>query len=342
MTKKKILYNFLIVPLVILVSACLRAICVVVFILPYDFAPGGATGIGTMLEYATGFSSGYIMLFINIPLLIFSFFVIDKGFAIKSGICIVIYSLLIVLMQDLHLDQYISYKDGEPVLAAVASGVLGGIGLAMMLKIGGTTGGTDIIATYIQRKFSATHVSWFIYGLDAIVVFISAFVYKNGLNPVLLSLVEMFCLSMMSDVISSGFKTALKFEIITHDPEAVSHDIISNLHRGVTCVPAKGMYSGKEQSMLVCVIRKSQLSDFYEILKKYPDTFAYVTKTSEVMGLGFSRWTAIDNKLAEKESEKKLAAEAAAQAAATMDVDSKNSDIDTNIKTDDNVSDLGE
>lgn len=314
MRRNKALYNFAIVPLAILVSAFIRAICVTVFILPYNFAPGGATGIGTMIEYASTewfdskFSAGYVMLIVNTPLLIFAFFKIDKGFAIKSGICIIVYSLLIVLMQNLGWDKVISYVNGEPVLSACASGVLGGIGLTIMLKIGGSTGGTDIIATFIQRKFSATHVSWFIYGLDALVVFASAFVYQDGLTPILLSLVEMFCLSMMSDTISSGFKSALKFEIITHEPEKVSNDLISKLHRGVTCVPAKGMYSGKEQSMLICVIRKRQLSDFYEILRSYPDTFAYVTSTSEVMGLGFSRWAELDSTLTVLKHEKEAAA----------------------------------
>ena len=298
MTRKKAIYNFVWVPLAILVSGFLRAMCVLVFILPHNFAPGGATGIGTMVEYATDlagykFSSGYVMLIVNAPLLVFAFFKIDKGFAIKTGSCIIFYSLLIALLQSLGLDDKLNdvlhHYDIPSVLAACASGVLGGVGLSIMLRIGGSTGGTDIIATYIQRKFSATHVSWFIYGLDAVVVFVSAFVYKDGLTPILLSLVEMFCLSMMSDTISSGFKSAIKFEIITHDPEKLSDELITKLRRGVTCVPAKGMYSGKEQSLLICVIRKRQLSDFYEILKNYPDTFAYISSTSEVMGLGFSR-----------------------------------------------------
>ncbi|MCH5351412.1 MAG: YitT family protein [Clostridiales bacterium] len=326
MTKKKAIYNFVWVPLAIIVSGFLRAMCVLVFILPYNFAPGGATGIGTMVEYATvtfagfKFSAGYVMLIVNAPLLVFAFFKIDRGFAIKTGSCIIIYSLLIALLQHLGWDEALSkvlQNDGIPELSACASGVLGGVGLSIMLKIGGSTGGTDIIATYIQRKFSATHVSWFIYGLDAIVVFASAFVYRDGLTPILLSLVEMFCLSMMSDTISSGFKSALKFEIITHEPEAISNELITKLRRGVTCVPAKGMYSGKEQSMLICVIRKRQLSDFYAILNNYPDTFAYVSSTSEVMGLGFSRWAELDNTLKVIEHDKKAEAAAAANGAET-------------------------
>lgn len=279
--------NFVIVPLLILVSAIIRSVCVQVFTLPYNFAPGGSTGIGTMVEYKIPwFSAGWTILIVNVPLLILAFIFIGKSFALKSGISIALSSIGMVLMKQFNFPVY---ENGEPVLAAVAAGVLGGVSLAMMLKAGGSTGGTDIIAMFIQKKFSATNVAWFIYALDSVVVFVSAFVYKNGLTPVLMSLTEMFCYSMMSDVITTGFKTALKFEIVTTDPDALSRELIEKLGRGVTCLPAVGMYSRDEKSLLVCVIRKRQLSDFNKILQKYPETFAYVTNTSEVMGLGFNR-----------------------------------------------------
>ncbi len=286
MIKNKRLYNFVIVPAVVLIAGFIRSICVEVFTLPYNFAPGGATGIAAMVEYKTGFKAGWSILIVNAPLLIFAFICISKRFAITSGSSIAFSSVAMIIMDKYDFPVY---ENGEPVLAALAAGVLGGIALAMMLKVGGSTGGTDIVAVAIQRKFSATHVAWFIYGLDAIIVFVSAFIYKDGLTPVLMSLTEMFCLSMMSDVITSGFKTALKFEIVTKEPDKLSAELIDKLGRGVTCVPVRGMYSHDEKSMLICVIRKRQLSDFNAILKKYPDTFAYVSNTSEVMGLGFSR-----------------------------------------------------
>ena len=298
--RNKKVYNFVIVPLVILVSGFIRSVCIEVFTLPYNFAPGGSTGIATMVEYATGFSAGWTYLIVNAPLLIFAFFFIGKEFAVKSGAAIGVASLGMLLMSHFSFPVY---ENGEPVLAAAAAGVLGGVALTMMLRIGGSTGGSDIVAVFIQRKFSATNVAWFIYGIDAIIVFISAFVYMNGLTPVLMSLVEMFCLSMISDVIATGLKAAIKFEIITKNPEEISDDILKNLGRGVTCIPAKGMYSHDDKSLLICIIRKRQLSDFNALLKKYPDTFAYLSTTSEVIGLGFSRWAEIANKPAKKEKE---------------------------------------
>ncbi len=284
--KNKRFYNFVIVPFVILISGIIRTVCVEVFTLPYDFAPGGSTGIAAMVEYKTGFSAAWTTLIVNAPLLILAFFLISKDFAIKTGAAIGVASAGMLVFEKLDLKVY---ENGEPVLAALAAGCLGGVALAMMLKINGSTGGTDIVAMFIQKKFSATNVAWFIYMLDAIVVFVSAFIYENGLTPVLMSLVEMFCLASMSDVITSGLKTALKFEIITRQPEEISKELIEKLGRGVTCIDVTGMYSHDDKFLIVCVIRKRQLTEFNKILKKYPDTFAYITSASEVVGLGFSR-----------------------------------------------------
>lgn len=293
-SKNKKFFNFFVVPMGILIFSALRVVSVNMFIIPNNFASGGATGIGNMIEFATGFSSGWTILLVNVPLLILSFIFLNKSFAVKSAIAIAVSSAAMALLRD-PMKKF-AYT-GNPMLAALAAGVLGGVALAIMFKIGGSSGGSDIGAMFIQKKFAATNVSWFIYAIDAVVVLVSMFVYKDTygtegmalFTPVLLSLLQMFCSSMVCDVISTGFKSAIKFEIVTRDPEGLSRDIIERLGRGVTCVPVKGMYSHDDKFMLVCIIRKSQLADFNRILSHYPDTFAYITNTSEVMGNGFSR-----------------------------------------------------
>ncbi len=331
MVVNKRLYNFVIVPLVVLLSGFIRSVCVRVFITPYNFTPGGSTGIATLIEYATDgkFSAGWGYLIINAPLLVIAFIFIGKGFTLKTGMAIAIASVGMLLMDKYNFP---SYEGGEPVLAAAASGVLGGIGLALMLRIGGSTGGSDIIAVCIQKKLSATNVSWFIYGIDATIVFSSYFVINEGLTPVLMSLIEMFCLAMMGDVIMSGFKSALKYEIITKDPEALSQELLTKLKRGVTRVNVMGMYSHDEKYMLICIIRKHQLSDFNKILQQYPDTFAYLSNTREVMGLGFSRYEALAQNAGVGAS-----TAVTAQAVACSDtVDTGKTDSDGSGKEDDN------
>lgn len=293
-TKKRI-HNFVIVPVLITVAAFIRSICVHTFMLAFNFAPGGVTGIGTMIEYKTGFSTGYTNMIINAPLVILAFIFLSKSYAIKSTAAIGLASAGMVLMQKFDFPMYGRLAGGavdpaaEPVLAAVACGVLGGIGVAMMIKAGGSNGGTDILAAFIQRKFQATQITWFIMGLDGVVIFVSFFVYGNNLTPVLMSLTQQFCSAMMGDVILTGFKSAIKYEIITDDPETLSAEIIEKLGRSATKVNATGMYAHSDKALLICVIRKRQVTEFNKILKKYPNTFAYVSGTSEVFGKGFSR-----------------------------------------------------
>lgn len=271
----------------ILASSIVRAVSIQIFVVPNNFAPGGVTGLATILEHITGWNAGYFLVAINIPLLIIGWIFVNKRFALISGVAIILSSVLMVILEKMPIPQFSSAEQGtDQILPAIAGGILGGAGIAIMLKFGGSSGGTDILATIIQKRYSATNVTWFIFMLDSTVVVASAFVY-HALTPVLLAFVEMFASSKVTETILQGFKSAIKFEIITDHPEELSQEIISRLKRGVTMIPAKGMYTGEDRAMLVCVLRKRQMTLFRDILKKYPDAFAYVSGTSEVVGRGF-------------------------------------------------------
>ena len=291
--KNKKFYNCVFVPLMLLLAAGIRMFSVEIFIIPHNFAQGGVTGIATMIEYATGgaFSTGWTILIINVPLVILAFIFLSKGFAIKTGIATVLSSVGMVIMNKYvtELPPQFYIDEEHSILAAVASGALTGISFSLLIKIGASSGGTDIVGMFIQKRFKATNVVWFITGIDAAIILVSYFVYGNSLTPVLMSLTEKMVASIVGDTITSGFKSALKYEIITNQPEEVSKEIIEKLGRGVTMLHATGMYSHNERAMLICVIRKSQLAAFNRIMQSYPDTFAYLSKTSEVMGLGFNR-----------------------------------------------------
>lgn len=281
--------RYCIIGLIIIASAILRALSIHIFVVPNQFAPGGVTGIATMIENFTGLSSGIFIFAINMPLLIASFFLISKRFAIISAIGTVLQSGMLVvfdMIEDAFLANPIIYTE-NPALAAIAGGVLGGAGIGLMLKIGGSSGGTDIIATYIYKHFSATNISWFIFMLDSVVVVISFFIYQNNFTPVLLSFAEMYASAKASDLVVCGFKGAVKFEIITSSGEELSKELMARLHRGVTAIEAKGMYTGASKTMLVCLVRRSQISMFQKILAGYPDTFAYISSATDVIGQGF-------------------------------------------------------
>ena len=286
----------------VLVSGVLRALGIYIFVNPNNFAPGGTNGIAVLIEYATGFNSGYTLMLISVPLFFLAFFFIGKKEAIVSTVSFFITSVMLILVSLIeksigvqHLCPISGGADGgseriiHGLLGAVAGGIFLGIALAVMLKQCGTSGGTSILASIINKKFRNLSVSMLTSAFDAIVVFVSIFVYWGDnftsiIDPVLLALVSLFVTSKVCDAILQGFKTAYKFEIITSNPEELSQEIMQKLHRGVTCMAAEGMYSHKNKSMLICVIRKRQLAELQRIIRRYPDTFAYFTSTSEVYG----------------------------------------------------------
>ena len=289
--KKKRIRRIVIEPCMILAAAFIRSVCVRLFMTSEAlyFAPGGVTGIGTMIEYKTGFSTGYTNIIINFPLIIIAFIFLSRSYAVKSACAVGLASLGMILMQKLNFPQYgmtngVVDPTAQPVLGAIACGVLGGVGVAIMIRAGASNGGTDIIAALIQRKYEAAGITWFIMGLDATVVVSSYFVYDNGLTPVFMSFTQQFASALVGDFILTGFKSAIKYEIITDEPEELSAELIAKLKHSVTKIDAMGMYAHSEKALLICVVHKRQVTEFNNILKKYKNTFAYVTSTSEVFG----------------------------------------------------------
>lgn len=272
----------------ILLSSIVRAIGIHSFIIPNNFAPGGVTGLAAILEYLTGINAGLWLFVANIPLLIVAFIFVRKSFAFKTTLALLLSSAFLYLLQFMRFPTLVGQNTGDRILFALAGGLLGGFGIAILLKVGGSSGGTDIIATIIQRKLSATNVAWFIFALDSTVVIASFFVYDFSIIPVLLAFVEMFASSKVIEMILQGLKAAIKFEVVTSNPEELSQEIISKINRGVTMCEVKGMYTHENKGLLICIVRKRQVSQFRAILKNYPDSFAYISSTSEVMGMGFN------------------------------------------------------
>jgi len=150
------------------------------------------------------------------------------------------------------------------------------------------TGGTDIVARLVRVKRPELNIMWVTLALNSIVAFLSYFAYaENGeydIQPVLLCFMYCFTSSKMGDLVLKGYKTALKFEVVTSHPDEISQEIIQKLRHSATVVHGKGMYTHQDKDLLICVINKNQIVDFENIIVKYPGTFAYITSVSETVG----------------------------------------------------------
>lgn len=275
----------------VIVSGIVRALAIYIFVTPNDFAPGGVNGVAVLLEEGTGWNSGIFLIMLNVPLFFVAFFLLGKYGAVISTLSMLLTSGLLIVFDYIPGMQYLCYQPpSNHILAAIAGGVLLGAALAIMLKSCGTSGGTTVLASLVNKKFRNLSVSGMTAVFDAVVVFASFFVYNRGmgftdkLEPVLLALVSLFVTSKVCDVILQGFKAAYRFEIVTNHPEEISAEIMQRLHHGVTEINATGMYSHEDRALLVCIIRKRQIGELQRILKQYPETFASFTPASEVYG----------------------------------------------------------
>ena len=275
----------------ILASGIVRAVAIYIFVTPNEFAPGGINGIAVLLEAVTHVNSGYYLIALNVPLFFVAFFLLGKSEAVISTLSMLLTSGLLIVFDYIPGFKGLAYApEHNAILAAIAGGVLLGLALAIMLRSCGTSGGTTVLASLVNKKFRNLSVSAMTSAFDACVVVASIFVYHQGgtftekLDPVLLAIVSLVVTSKICDFVLQGFKVAYRFEIVTDRAEELAAEIMQKTHHGVTEVNATGMYSHEGKALLVCVIRKRQVGELQRILKNYPGTFASFSPVSEVYG----------------------------------------------------------
>ena len=267
--------------------AVLMALNYQVFILHNTFAPAGINGLATMIQYVFDFSIGYMSLIINVPLAIFAYFKVDKRYALKNLVFVLVFSLaMLVLQRYVDLSRFIYHTgDGRStLLAPVASGVVNGFIYGWAIRLGGSTGGTDFIAAYVHKKRPEYSLIRVLFAFNVSVAVLSYFVYDFNVEPVILCIAYCFITSNVSDNMIKGGERAIKVELITSHPEEISQALIKGLRHSVTIVEARGGYSGEDKSMLMCVINKHQIAQMTEIIRNFPDTFACISDVNQTLG----------------------------------------------------------
>ncbi len=270
--------------LVISAGAVLFALSVSMFTSPNQIAPGGVTGIATLLNYLFSVPIGTFILIVNVPLFIFGYKSIGKNFLAKSIVGTVLVSVAI----DVFSLFVIPYK-GDMMLAALFGGILNGTGLALIFSRGGSTGGVDIIATFINRKRPHFSVGNIILVADIFIIIISAIVYKS-IESALYATIAIFVSTKIIDVIIYGTSrnNGKMMLIITTKHQLILNNLLNIVSRGVTVVDVVGGYSGECKKMLICALRPQQVFKANNAAKELdPNAFIIVTTAGIINGTGF-------------------------------------------------------
>ena len=277
------------------ISAALVAFGMHIFIYPSDFAPSGVDGIATMLQSLTSVNAGVFTLLINVPLLAAAWFVLKKRYVLYTVLYTVLFSGFLIILQRIDFYQYTAPT--ERLLPAIFGGVAQGL-TGIMLRIGASSGGVDVVGSMIQRRMPHRNLESIISLISISIVALSYFVYRD-LNSLLLSVVEIFVCERVTASILRDSRNAVKFEVVTDHPDAIKRDILYELNHGATVIDARGLYSDREKQMIVCVVSYRQIGDFLRIVSRYEGTFAYY---SDVMGVrgNFERGQTVMGKIPKK------------------------------------------
>ena len=275
--------------LLIIVAAFLSALSLYTFVNPANFAPSGVDGISLMVQKLTGINMGYIALAINIPLLIIAWFFISKKYVIYTSLFTVVSSVAMIIMEKVNMYEYVT--ENHVWIAVFASGIMMGARTAVMIRVGGSTGGVDIIACIVQKKKPYMNIETLISLFCYVTIGISFFVYHN-IESVIMSVVQMLIFNLAMNSVLKPTRNAVEVRIITNDPEKFKEDILQNLKHGATVIDCHGMFTGEEKSMIITIININQMDELIKLSRKYDSSFVYFSDVSGVWG-NF-RWNKYD------------------------------------------------
>ncbi|MBQ3780668.1 MAG: YitT family protein [Bacteroidaceae bacterium] len=278
--------------LVITFGLVLYALGWTAFLLPYEIASGGLTGISAIVYYITGLEMQYTYFTVNALLILAAIKVLGLKFCIKTIYGFTVLSLLLTLLQALFRDDAGGLPqilgEGQDFMACIIGAGLCGVGLGLIFQHQGSTGGTDIIAA-IVTKYKNVSMGRMILLCDLIIISSLYFIFHDW-KRVVFGFTTMFVLSYLIDYVLNLAHQSVQFFIISRRHERIKHALLNDLHRGVTLIHAEGAYTGDDVEILMVVARRRQSVEIFRMVKNIdPNAFITQTTAAGVFGEGFDK-----------------------------------------------------
>ncbi len=263
----------------IVLGCAVGALAFPMFLVQHDIAPGGLTGIATILHYLFSLPIGLTSLALNVPLFIMGYRLLGRVFAFRTLIATILFSLFIDWMP-------VHSFPADILLSSVFGGVLMGIGLGLILRGSATTGGSDLIAKMIHAHFQHISVGVILFVIDFCVVVSAAFLITP--KAALYALISIFITARVIDMVVQGFERHKACYIITEYHETIKQKLMDNLQRGLTILDARGGFSNADRPVLLCIISAQELARLKLIVRMEDENaFVFITAAHEVLGEGF-------------------------------------------------------
>lgn len=270
--------------LLIVVGGVLQALAMNLFLVPADLAAGGISGAAQLIHEKTGWPIGVMVILANAPLFWLGWRHLGgRRFMVRTILAVVLYAVLVDLMT---LVPVLTQKLTDDIfLNALFGGILGGVGMGLVFRAQGTSGGTDILARLLgQWRGIPLSQSYLI--TDALIVLLAGLTFSWTLA--LYALISLYVSGLAAEATTEGSAVVRTATIISARPVELSQQIMRDLQRGVTMWPGVGMFSGQERRILFCAVSRAEVSQLKAIIHEVdPEAFVVIGQAHEALGEGF-------------------------------------------------------
>ena len=288
--------EFLMDFLFMLAGSIIYAIGINGFTAPNNIAPGGVTGIATMLTFLFDTPIGTVVFLINIPIVVWAIVEIGYKLVAKTAMAIVLNSIAIdavaLLMPEYH---------GDALIITLIGGVCEGVGLSLVFMRGATTGGTDLTARVLNHRLRHLSMGKLMLAVDGCIVVVSAFVFKS-IESAVYACVVIFVSTHIIDAILYGtdIGNGKMFFVISQKNEMIADRILTEMDRGATFIKSRGAYLKQDGEILFCAVRRFEVYKISEIIRTTdPNAFVIVGDAGEIAGECFKTYHSDDRTLRE-------------------------------------------
>lgn len=266
----------------ILIGSLISSLGVNMFMIHAHLLSGGASGISLIIQYLFHFPAGYTLILLNIPLLIISYYKLNKRFTLLTVIGTVSYSVFLILTAPLKN----MFLVNDSILYCLYGGVLNGIGIGMVFSNHGSCGGLNIISMLIKKRNDNFNLGQLSFCANIIIATIGAIFF--GTKSALYTVAAMYISGFLTDRVIYGFNRQEIILIVTQKEEEITTAIRNELHRGVTYLYGEGSYSKQQEKILYCAVHLQQLPRLKQLVQEIDkNAFVSVIDAADVKGRGF-------------------------------------------------------
>lgn len=268
--------------LVIALGGVLCAMSINIFLVPHHFLSGGVSGLAIISYFLFGLPIGLQIFLMNLPLIYAAYRYIGKEYTIITVCGTVLFSLAVDatrFMADLNVLD-------DPMLAAIAGGLMSGVGSGLVFRVGGNLGGLDVVAAIIKKYYSL-NIGFVGFSVNCVIMLLAAAIF--GLKLALLTLLSMFVSASIIDKVIEGFNRRKTIIIISDKGEKIAEAIINEVGRGVTFLHGEGAFTRQNKEVIFVVVSLTQIAKIKMLVHDVDShAFMIVQDAYEVMGRGFT------------------------------------------------------